>query len=127
MEGKFASRSVVSRFDQPEATMAASVPIRERLANRRSSENFSFELDGMRFTATISRYADGRIAELFLNNHKAGNQVDTNARDAAIILSFAVQHGAAVDDIRRALCRDSQGRALGPIGKALDHIAGAGK
>jgi hypothetical protein len=70
--------------------MAASVPIRHRLANRRSSENFSFELDGMRFTATISRYADGRIAELFLNNHKAGNQVDTNARDAAIILSFAV-------------------------------------
>jgi len=57
---------------------------------------------------------------VFLNNHKAGNQSDTNARDAAIILSFAVQHGADVEAIRRALCRDSQGRPLGPIAAALD-------
>lgn len=55
-----------------------------------------------------------------MNNHKAGNQSDTNARDAAIILSFAVQHGADVEAIRRALCRDSQGRPLGPIAAALD-------
>ena len=96
---------------------------RERLPARRGSENFSFELDGLRFTATVSRFADGRIGELFLNNHKAGNQVDTNARDAAILLSFALQHGADLDEIRRALCRDSQGRALGPIGAALDLLA----
>ena len=96
---------------------------RERLDNRRTSENFTFELGGLKFTATVSRFADGRIAELFLNNHKFGNQSDTNARDAAIILSFAVQHGADADVIRRALCRDSQGRALGPIARALDLIA----
>lgn len=60
------------------------------------------------------------LGEVFLNNHKAGNQSDTNARDAAIILSFAVQHGADVEAIRRALCRDSQGRPLGPIAAALD-------
>ena len=71
----------------------------------------------------MSRFADGRIGELFVNNHKAGNQVDTNARDAAILLSFALQHGADVDAIRRALCRDSAGRALGPIAKALDILA----
>ena len=87
---------------------------RQRLPSRRRSENFTFELGGLRFTATISRLADGRIAELFLNNHKAGNQSDTNARDAAIILSFALQHGADADDIRRALCRDTAGRALSP-------------
>jgi hypothetical protein len=93
---------------------------RECLPNRRASENYTFELQGLRYTATVSRFADGRVAELFLNNHKAGNQVDTNARDAAIILSFAAQHGADVEAIRRALCRDSQGRPLGPIGAALD-------
>jgi hypothetical protein len=97
---------------------------RERLPNRRLSESFTFELDGLRFTATVSRFADGRIGELFLNNHKAGNQVDTNARDAAILLSFALQHGADADAIRKALCRDGIGRALGPIGKALDLIVG---
>lgn len=93
---------------------------RERLPNRRASETFTFELDGLRFTASVSRFPDGRIGELFVNNHKAGNQVDTNARDAAILFSFAVQHGADVDVIRKALCRDSGGRALGPIAKALD-------
>ena len=67
---------------------------RQRLPSRRRSENFTFELGGLRFTATISRLADGRIAELFLNNHKAGNQSDTNARDAAIILSFALLYSA---------------------------------
>jgi hypothetical protein len=96
---------------------------RQRLPSRRGSENFTFELGGLRFTATISRLADGRIAELFLNNHKAGNQSDTNARDAAIILSFALQHGADADDIRRALCRDTAGRALSPVGAALDLLA----
>ena len=95
---------------------------RQRLSNRRESENFSFELNGLRFTATVSLFYDGRIAELFLNNHKAGNAVDIDARDAAIILSFALQHGADPEAIRRALCRDSQGQALGPIGCALDRI-----
>lgn len=98
---------------------------RERLADRRLSENFSFEVSGLRFSATVSRFADGRVAELFLNNHKFGNQSDTNARDAAILLSFALQHGADINTIRKALCRDGQGRALGPVGQALDVLAEA--
>jgi hypothetical protein len=97
--------------------------IRQRLPNRRASESFSFEVDGLRFTATVSRFADGRIGELFLNNHKNGNQLDTFARDSAILLSFALQHGADVDAMRRALARDSQGRAIGPVGAALDVLA----
>ena len=96
---------------------------RHQLANRRASENFTFELNGLRFTATVSRFADGRISELFLNNHKAGNQSDTNACDSAIILSLAAQHGADLDVIRKALCRDGEGRALGPVGRALDILA----
>jgi len=95
--------------------------MRERLTNRRASENFTFELDGLRFTATVSRFADGRVSELFLTNHKAGNQTDTNARDAAILLSFALQHGADIEAIRKALCRDGRGRALGPIGADWSH------
>ena len=97
---------------------------RQRLANRRASENFTFELDGLRYTATVSRMEDGRMAELFLNNHKAGNQSDTNARDAAIILSFALQYGADLGTIRDALSRDAAGKATGPVGAALDILAG---
>jgi hypothetical protein len=36
---------------------------RERLPDRRPSQVFDFEVMGLRFTASISRYPDGRIAE----------------------------------------------------------------
>jgi hypothetical protein len=100
---------------------------RQRLPNRRASEIFDFESMGMRFTASVSRDSSGNILELFLDNHKAGSAVGTMVRDSAIILSFALQHGADIESIRRALCRDSQGQALGPIALALDQLASGGK
>jgi ribonucleoside-diphosphate reductase alpha chain len=96
--------------------------MRERLANRRGCELFDFESMGLQFTASIGRFEDGRLAEVFLDNHKAGSMVGTLVRDAAIVLSFALQHGADPIAIRLALCRDSQGRPLGPLGAALDQI-----
>jgi hypothetical protein len=96
---------------------------RARLPNRRLSENFTFEHAGMRFTGTVSRFPDGRIAEVFLGNHRADSQADVCARDAAILLSFALQFGADIETIRRALCRDSQGRAQSPVAAALDLLA----
>jgi hypothetical protein len=98
---------------------------REELPNRRLSQNFTFELGGLKFTATVGYYPDGRVGELFLNNHKCGNQSDTNARDSAIACSFALQHGADINIIRKALCRDEKGTALSPLGCALDLLAGA--
>jgi hypothetical protein len=97
---------------------------RQRLPNRRASTFFDFTSMDMRFTASISRDADGNVAELFVDNHKAGSAVGTLVRDAAIILSFALQHGADIDAIRRALCRDGRGNASGPLGVALDMLAG---
>jgi hypothetical protein len=44
--------------------------------------------------------------------NKHGNQVETNTRDSAIVLSFALQHGADIESICKALCRDSHGRVL---------------
>ena len=96
---------------------------RLRLPNRRASETFDIEVAGLKYTATVSRFADGRIGELFLSNHKSNSGADTNARDAAIAFSFAVQHGADPEAIRRALCRDAKGHASGPLGAALDAIA----
>jgi hypothetical protein len=96
---------------------------RRRLPHRRPSEIFDFESMGLRFTASVSRYPDGQIAELFCDNHKAGSAIGTLVRDSAILFSFAVQHGADAEKIRKALCRDSQGRAIGPLGAVLDLIA----
>jgi ribonucleoside-diphosphate reductase alpha chain len=97
---------------------------RERLPNRRISETFELEIAGLRYTCTIGRFPDGRIGEIFLNNQKSNSAADANARDSAIVFSIAVQHGADVETIRRALCRDSHGDASGPLGEALDCIAG---
>ena len=98
---------------------------RQRLPNRRYSETFELEAGRLRYTATVSRFADGSIGELFLSNHKSNSQSDTNARDAAITFSIAVQHGADPQVIRRALCRDSAGNASGPLAKALDLVLGS--
>jgi hypothetical protein len=97
---------------------------RKRLPNRRASETFELDVAGLRYTATASWFHDGRLAELFLNNHKSNSAADVNARDAAIALSLALQNGADVETIRKALCRDSHGRASGPLGAALDRLAG---
>jgi len=93
---------------------------RTLLPNRRLAATFEFEVAGLRYTATIGRFPDGRLAEIFLSNHKSNSAADTAARDAAIAFSIAVQHGADPETIRRAVCRDSQGRASGPLGRALD-------
>jgi hypothetical protein len=96
---------------------------RDRLPNRRASEVFDLEVGGLKYTASFSCFADGRIGELFLNNHKSNSAADTSARDSAIAFSFAVQHGADAVAIRRALSRDAHGRALGALGVVLDIIA----
>jgi ribonucleoside-diphosphate reductase alpha chain len=97
---------------------------RQRLPFRRPSESFTFELGGLRFTATVGRFEDGRLAELFINNHRCNSAADVNARDSAIVLSFALQHGADAEAVRKALSRNGQGHALGPLGVALDLLLG---
>jgi ribonucleoside-diphosphate reductase alpha chain len=97
--------------------------MRSRLPSRRSHELFDFDHGGFRFTAGIGRFDDGRIAEIFLNAARTGTAIETVARDSAVVASLALQFGANLDTIRRALCRDARGNATGPLGAALDLIA----
>jgi hypothetical protein len=93
---------------------------RRRLPDRRASETFTLECAGLQYTATISRFDDGRLGEIFLTNHKAGSAADTAARDPRTVCSIALQFGADVATIRKALCPDGSGNASGPLGAALD-------
>ena len=95
---------------------------REHLPNRRASEQIAFAWGGFKFVATISRFPDGRLAEIFLANGKCDS--DGSARDADVVCSIALQFGAPLDVIRKALMRDGQGRPSGPLGVALDLLAG---
>jgi len=96
--------------------------MRQRLENRRLAETFDIEVAGLRYTATIGRFPDGSVAEVFLTNHKINSAADVNARDSAVAYSIALQFGADLETIRKALCRDSHGRASGPLGAALDRL-----
>jgi hypothetical protein len=98
---------------------------RQRLANRRGSESFGFQCGGFAYVATISRFPDNRLAEIFLTtNGKCGSDTDTAARDGAVVCSLALQYGVPVDVIRRALLRNTDGCGSGPLAVALDLVAG---
>jgi ribonucleoside-diphosphate reductase alpha chain len=97
--------------------------MRERLANRRACETLDFECQGQPYKASIGRFEDGRLAEIFLSNCKAGSHSDSAAKDSAVVASLALQHGVPLETIRKALMRDSHGRASSPLGTALDLLA----
>jgi hypothetical protein len=97
---------------------------RERLADRRAHELINFEHAGFRYIASVSRFRDGRLAEIFLNvAAKSGTALETHARDGAIVASLALQHGVTPETIRHALLRNSDGSAAGPLGALMDLLA----
>lgn len=101
---------------------------RERLPMRRGSKRIDFvhttpALAQLNLTATIGFYEDGRPGEVFLNTTKVGTDFDTATKDAAILLSFALQYGATLEDIRSSMTRDAQGKPEGVMGTLLDLLS----
>jgi hypothetical protein len=102
--------------------------IRSRLPNRREHTILTFESgDGFSFTAGLGYFEDGRLAEIFLNAGKVGTAIETNARDTAVVASLGLQCGVPVETIRRALSRNENGEASGPLGTLLDLLAADGE
>jgi hypothetical protein len=97
---------------------------RARLPNRRRLESVGFECNGFKYVAGFGRFDDGRLAEIFLSCSKASSAVDTAARDIAITASIAIQRGASLDELRRALTRNADGSAGAPLAAALDLVEG---
>jgi hypothetical protein len=94
---------------------------RHRLPNRSSAETFTIEAFGLNFSATVGRGpSDDRVMEVFLSNHKPSSAAGIMALDAAVAASLALLPD---DVLRKAIMRDSRGRAAGPLGQALDQIA----
>jgi len=95
---------------------------RRRLPNRRTHIVIEFEHAGFSYTAGIGFFdaACEQPAEIFLTTNKQGSLVDINARDAAIAASLLLQHGCELETLRRALTRNGDGSASGPLAHALD-------
>ncbi len=95
---------------------------RKRLPNRRRSVTFDLQSQGLTFTATYSRGADGTVQEVFLRNHKASSMAGINASDASVIWSIARQFGVPFEVLSKSLMRNSDGSGIGPLSVALDKI-----
>lgn len=84
---------------------------RARLPNRRSSEAFEFEHNGANYVATISRFNDDRIAEIFIDAAKPGSALAEHANDAAVLASLLLQNGVTAAKIIHSIS--------GPLATAL--------
>lgn len=99
-----------------EATPQATAAIR-RLPNRRPHKLIDFEREGRRYTAGISTFEHGQLAEIFVNmSGRASGMVEVLARDLALATPLCLQFGCDVETLRRAPMRISHGRASSPVG-----------
>lgn len=102
--------------------------MRNRLPYRRHSFNFTFHFGGEQYDVTCGLYPDNTIGELFINrlitrtSAKVGTLLDGVCRDAALLTSLALQHGADLDNIRHAITRDDDGDPSTIIGAIIDHL-----
>lgn len=97
--------------------------IREKLPTRRAAETVRFIHRNDYHDFGFSRFPDGRVAEVFAYSHYGkGAHGETEARDASIILSVALQHGTPLATIAHAITRDDKGAAAGIIGAVVDAI-----
>jgi hypothetical protein len=96
---------------------------REKLPQRRYCETFdvAFPLHSFNYYAvTIGCFADGRIGEVFIASYqKAGSMADLAARDAALLISIALQHGAPLEVMHAAATRAADGQVEGLVGVVL--------
>jgi hypothetical protein len=97
------------------------------LPNRRSSETFDLEFRHRPYIVGHARYDDGSLAEVFIDCVKASSDAADDARDIAVLISIAVQHGVPAETIRTALTRLEDGSPAGLGGRVMDELMGVAK
>jgi hypothetical protein len=95
---------------------------RHLLPQRRSSTTFELNFWGQKFAVGIGYYPDGQIGEVFVSADRIGGQVEALARDAAILISIALQFGAPLETIQHALTRGGHGEPLSLAAAVVDLI-----
>ena len=64
--------------------------------------------------------ANGEIGETFIQAHKQSTPLEAAARDAAVLVSLALQYGAPVAQLREGVTRDARGEPASIVGAVLD-------
>ena len=95
---------------------------RAALPTRRTGGKIDFAWGGIAatFTAGFACYPDSwRCAEIFLNVSRTQGNLEKEIRDAGILASFALQHGASLDALVAGVTHESDGAASSIVGTAL--------
>ena len=95
---------------------------RRTLPQRRASETFTVRFWSQPFTVTVGFYADGTLGEVFIDSGKTGNDIQSIARDAGVLLSLALQHGVPPEAIRHAVTRGASEEPASILGAVVDSI-----
>ena len=97
---------------------------RNVLPQRRHAETFSVRFWDQDWIVTIGFYGDHTSpGEVFVSSRKSGSEVESTARDGAILLSLAIQHGVPIETITSALTRNADGAPSTLIGVVAELIA----
>lgn len=96
--------------------------MRRILPLRRRAETFTVVHWNQPFVITVGFFGDDTPGEVFVDSRKTGGDVEAIARDAAVVISLALQHGAAVETLRHAITRNSNGTPLSILGAVIDTL-----
>jgi hypothetical protein len=96
---------------------------RRILPQRRSAETFQLRFWNQPVSVTVGYYEDGTPGEIFVDAGKTGQDVQSTARDVAVVLSLALQHGATVATIQHAVTRSGNGEAASILGAIIDQLS----
>jgi len=92
---------------------------RRELPNRRAHDLRDFVFRGLKYSVGVGRFFTGEIAEIFISCNKPGSTADETAKDAAIVVSIALQHGASLQTLAHSAMRDDSGNPTTAVGHAL--------
>jgi hypothetical protein len=87
------------------------VVTRKILSQRRSAQT------------SVGYYDDGCIGEIFVDASKSGQDLQAIARDAAVVISLALQHGAPLSTIRHAITRNGRNEPASILGAIIDRLS----
>ena len=93
------------------------------LPQRRHAETFTVVHRDQTFVVTIGYFPDGTAGEVFVDVAKSGNDLAHIARDAAIVVSIALQFGANAEILQHAVTRNNRGEAASILGAVIDSIS----
>lgn len=102
---------------------------RRKLPNRRFVGTLDFQTfqrlgcNPIRYTASLGYYPDRKLGEVFLISGKAGTDLSIQAQEAAIAVSFALQYGCPIEEMRAAMPRTQDGDPEGAIGMLFDILS----